>query len=157
MLISVHQVFLVATFFLTLASHFLAHVPLRTVWGMHFRGLYDRVCDWSIRLTSKLLRSVTSLSLSVYIAPFINIFVAATWITTMPRSGCLLSHWNCFFLWRLTVPYSAFILFYTVVIPHLNTGPHEIFIMDESENCQKNWWTNLLYISNLWSTREQVR
>ncbi|RCN49274.1 hypothetical protein ANCCAN_04689 [Ancylostoma caninum] len=46
-------------------------------------------------------------------------------------------------------------MFYTVVIPHLNTGPHEIFIMDESENCQKNWWTNLLYTSNLVRTREQ--
>ncbi|EYC27765.1 hypothetical protein Y032_0008g171 [Ancylostoma ceylanicum] len=56
---------------------------------------------------------------------------------------------------RLTVPYSAFILFYTVVVPHLNTGPHEIFIMDESENCRKNWWTNLLYVSNFLGTREQ--
>ncbi|KIH47629.1 hypothetical protein ANCDUO_22307 [Ancylostoma duodenale] len=27
--------------------------------------------------------------------------------------------------------------------------------MDESENCQKNWWTNLLYASNLLRIREQ--
>ncbi|XP_072753161.1 nose resistant to fluoxetine protein 6-like [Anoplolepis gracilipes] len=50
---------------------------------------------------------------------------------------------------RLTPSYAVIVFFHVWILPLLGSGPfwkHEI--IQESEECATNWWTNLLYINN---------
>ncbi|RCN43096.1 hypothetical protein ANCCAN_10929 [Ancylostoma caninum] len=61
--------------------------------------------------------------------------------------------WGLFYLHRyirLTVPYAAYLLFYVVTLPHLNTGPNEIVGLEEIQSCGGVWWANMLYINNIY-------
>ncbi|KAL6737737.1 hypothetical protein Aduo_011356 [Ancylostoma duodenale] len=61
--------------------------------------------------------------------------------------------WGMFYLHRyirLTVPYAAYLLFYVVTLPHINTGPNEIVGLDEIQSCGGVWWANMLYINNIY-------
>lgn len=41
------------------------------------------------------------------------------------------------------------IAFYSFVLIHLSDGPlWKHMAVKESENCQQNWWTNLLFVNN---------
>ncbi|KAK0407463.1 hypothetical protein QR680_019207 [Steinernema hermaphroditum] len=50
---------------------------------------------------------------------------------------------------RLTPPYMMFIGFYVAYLKHFTIGPTELQEDAMMENCQDNWWTNILYINNL--------
>jgi hypothetical protein len=50
---------------------------------------------------------------------------------------------------RLTPPYAMVILFNATLYRHVATGPLLEEVTNEmAENCQKYWWTNILYINN---------
>jgi len=51
-------------------------------------------------------------------------------------------------LLRLTPMYALIIGFAATLWPFLGTGPYSGFINDSASSCQKNWWTNLLYVNN---------
>lgn len=45
--------------------------------------------------------------------------------------------------------YGLMIAFHTFVLLHLSDGPlWKKIAIQESEYCQKNWWSNLLFINN---------
>ncbi|XP_040565023.2 nose resistant to fluoxetine protein 6-like [Lepeophtheirus salmonis] len=49
---------------------------------------------------------------------------------------------------RLTPVYAIIILFCSNLIQHLGEGPFWNLMIESTHNCQKYWWTNLLYINN---------
>ncbi|XP_033105100.1 nose resistant to fluoxetine protein 6-like isoform X2 [Anneissia japonica] len=72
-------------------------------------------------------------------------------------------NWGMFYLHRylrLTPVYMLVIFIYTTLTPHFATGPMYSAVFDPNpvgyENgmtyCQKYWWTNMLYINNLYPT-----
>ncbi|CAJ0582501.1 unnamed protein product, partial [Mesorhabditis spiculigera] len=67
--------------------------------------------------------------------------------------------WTMFYvhrLLRLSPPYYFVILFYTFVLPPwLQSSPLLLPLQAREDNCQKNWWVNLLYLTNFVHYREQ--
>jgi len=58
---------------------------------------------------------------------------------------------------RILPSYCAVIAFTAHIIPHLGNGPlWPQKIWYEAEQCQKYWWTNVLFISNLIDVKYQV-
>eukprot|EP00102_Acyrthosiphon_pisum_P022676 XP_016659886.1 PREDICTED: nose resistant to fluoxetine protein 6-like [Acyrthosiphon pisum] len=55
-----------------------------------------------------------------------------------------------FWRWCRLIPlYGVMIAFYSFVLIHLSDGPlWRHMAVKESENCQQNWWTNLLFVNN---------
>lgn len=61
-----------------------------------------------------------------------------------------------FFL-RIFPVYATLIATYIFILPYLNDGPYwRMMIYRETERCQKNWWTNVLFINNYVNTDELV-
>ncbi|KAG8237343.1 hypothetical protein J437_LFUL014549 [Ladona fulva] len=59
---------------------------------------------------------------------------------------------------RLTPAYALVLFFYATVLNRLGSGPlWHASVTPESSFCAKNWWTNLLYVSNYVNTGEMVR
>ena len=50
---------------------------------------------------------------------------------------------------RLTPLYAVVILVTSSLFVHLGSGPFWHGVAKFSDNCQKNWWANLLYINNM--------
>ncbi|XP_050427218.1 nose resistant to fluoxetine protein 6-like [Adelges cooleyi] len=56
---------------------------------------------------------------------------------------------------RIFPVYAALIVTYIFVLPYMNSGPYwQNIVYRESERCQKNWWTNVLFINNYVHTDE---
>jgi hypothetical protein len=50
---------------------------------------------------------------------------------------------------RLTPPYAVVILFVATLYRHVGSGPLLPAVTSgQAEDCQKYWWTNILYINN---------
>lgn len=50
---------------------------------------------------------------------------------------------------RLMPVYGLMIAFHTFVLLHLADGPlWKKIAIQESDNCQNNWWSNLLFVNN---------
>lgn len=61
------------------------------------------------------------------------------------------------FIFRIFPVYCSLIVVYIFILPYLNDGPYwKIIVYKEVERCQKNWWTNVLFINNYINTDEQV-
>ncbi|KAL1459446.1 hypothetical protein WDU94_011428 [Cyamophila willieti] len=57
---------------------------------------------------------------------------------------------------RVTPVYAFVISFYIYMLPHMNDGPlWRNIIGRESNRCEKNWWSNLLYFNNYYHENEQ--
>ncbi|XP_046563521.1 nose resistant to fluoxetine protein 6-like [Haliotis rubra] len=57
--------------------------------------------------------------------------------------------------WRLTPVYMIFIMAYTGLLRHLVEGPLPTADkLKHSDYCRSNWWTNLLYINNIYKNDE---
>ncbi|XP_067686795.1 nose resistant to fluoxetine protein 6-like [Haliotis asinina] len=57
--------------------------------------------------------------------------------------------------WRLTPVYMIVIMVYTGFMRHLVDGPMSNAVrLNDAENCHSNWWTNLLYINNIYKNDE---
>ncbi|ESP03045.1 hypothetical protein LOTGIDRAFT_230482 [Lottia gigantea] len=56
--------------------------------------------------------------------------------------------------WRLTPLYMIVIMIYTNIAKYFNEGPLEVPALEEMarDSCRKYWWTNLLYINNLYKS-----
>ncbi|EFN84804.1 Nose resistant to fluoxetine protein 6, partial [Harpegnathos saltator] len=59
-----------------------------------------------------------------------------------------------YIIYRLTPLYATIIGFYIWIFPLLGSGPFWDKVVEESANCAKNWWINLLYINNYVATSE---
>uniref|UniRef100_A0A2S2R6Q5 Nose resistant to fluoxetine protein 6 n=1 Tax=Sipha flava TaxID=143950 RepID=A0A2S2R6Q5_9HEMI len=56
---------------------------------------------------------------------------------------------------RIFPVYGTLIVTYIFILPYINDGPYwRKLIYRESERCQTNWWTNVLYINNYVHTDE---
>ncbi|XP_025190639.1 nose resistant to fluoxetine protein 6-like isoform X2 [Melanaphis sacchari] len=56
---------------------------------------------------------------------------------------------------RIFPVYGTLIVTYIFVLPYLNSGPiWRMIVYRESERCQTNWWTNVLFINNYVHTDE---
>ncbi|CAI6362439.1 unnamed protein product [Macrosiphum euphorbiae] len=56
---------------------------------------------------------------------------------------------------RIFPVYGTLIVTYIFVLPYLNSGPYwRMIVYKESERCQNNWWTNVLFINNYVHTDE---
>ena len=68
------------------------------------------------------------------------------------RSGRI--NWFLFYFhrfWRITPLYMVVLAIWATLMPYLGVGGgKDDFIEFSSDACQKYWWTNLLYISNLY-------
>lgn len=54
--------------------------------------------------------------------------------------------------------YGTLIATYIFILPYLNDGPYwRQIVYRESERCQTNWWTNVLFINNYVHTDELVK
>jgi len=54
--------------------------------------------------------------------------------------------------------YCAMMLITANIVPHLGDGPlWPQKAWSEAETCKKNWWTNLLFISNFIDAKYEVR
>ena len=61
---------------------------------------------------------------------------------------------NC----RLLPLYASVILITIAYSNYLGTGPFNTFYTKDRENpCDKNWWTNLLYVNNFFKMEDMVR
>jgi hypothetical protein len=59
---------------------------------------------------------------------------------------------------RLTPPYAIVVLFNATLYRYVATGPLLAEVTSEmAENCQKYWWTNILYINNYVAVDHMVR
>ena len=52
-------------------------------------------------------------------------------------------------LLRLSPAYYLVVVFYFKLLPYIGSGPFWLF-KDEVDNCEKYWWTNILYINNFY-------
>ena len=50
---------------------------------------------------------------------------------------------------RLTGVYAVIIFFHATLLKFFATGPVSAWVTGQSEECQNDWWKNLLYINNL--------
>ena len=53
-------------------------------------------------------------------------------------------------LLRLSPAYYLAVFLYFKVLPHVGSGP--LWFVDNVSNCEKYWWTNILYINNFYPT-----
>lgn len=67
-------------------------------------------------------------------------------------------------LWRLTPYVIAIVVFYATILPRIRRGPGEfrtrIFRLSnypDIQLCQKYWWRTILYINNLFKSRNAVK
>lgn len=58
---------------------------------------------------------------------------------------------------RLTPTYAILVGVGATLVNYADNGPSWFVIEAEVENCRKNWWTNLLYINNLYKTDQMVK
>jgi hypothetical protein len=49
---------------------------------------------------------------------------------------------------RLTPVYAVVVGFMATLYPHFGDGPFSGFILHSAQNCEDNWWKNLLYVNN---------
>ncbi|XP_070564969.1 nose resistant to fluoxetine protein 6-like [Ptychodera flava] len=62
-------------------------------------------------------------------------------------------NWFIFYahrFWRLTPMYMFVIFVSTYLVPYFGNGPYKTLIHVNEDPCVKYWWTNLLYINNLY-------
>ncbi|XP_077485519.1 O-acyltransferase like protein-like [Amblyomma americanum] len=110
---------------------------------------------------SGLLRAYDSISNDILFSPFVNYTLAAN--TFFLTSGLFLaykcelySYKSVFSIllqkyFRMTPPFLA-VLSVLLLLPLTNNGPFwEDYAGAEIERCSAAWWTNIFYISNLWS------
>jgi hypothetical protein len=45
-------------------------------------------------------------------------------------------------------------LMFSTLAVHVGSGPFWAFMIRQSNNCQSNWWANLLYINNYIDTKK---
>ncbi|KAL4225568.1 hypothetical protein ACF0H5_016256 [Mactra antiquata] len=65
--------------------------------------------------------------------------------------------WGMFYFhrfWRLTPTYGLIMLLYIPLVKYLNNGPYWPDNGIEKDYCQDNWWMNLLYINNLFKSKD---
>ncbi|XP_005112853.2 O-acyltransferase like protein [Aplysia californica] len=66
-------------------------------------------------------------------------------------------NWRLFYfhrIWRLTPPYMLSLVFFMGFLKFFGSGVNWSNILPaDAENCEKYWWTNLLYVNNLLYTR----
>ena len=75
------------------------------------------------------------------------------------KKGFLGFSWLLFFFhrfWRLTPSYMLLVFFYLALMPYWGHGPLWPHAWPDRDNCNRNWWTNLLYINNFVRTEEAV-
>ncbi len=58
---------------------------------------------------------------------------------------------------RLTPTYAILVGISATLVSYAGNGPLWFLIEAAEENCRKNWWTNLLYINNLYKTDQMVK
>ncbi|KAK7495814.1 hypothetical protein BaRGS_00013034 [Batillaria attramentaria] len=71
------------------------------------------------------------------------------------RSGKM--NWFLFYFhrfWRLTPAYMLLMMFYVCVFLYMGKGPFWPETVADIGFCEKNWWTNLLYVNNFVNTNE---
>lgn len=57
---------------------------------------------------------------------------------------------------RLTPTYAILLGIVATLYKYISSGPTWTSIIETEENCRKNWWTNLLYINNIFRTDAMV-
>lgn len=68
------------------------------------------------------------------------------------RNGARNFNWGMFYFhrfWRLTPPYMLFLMLYAPLMKYWSDGPMWPQKGVEINECEGNWWQNLLYINNL--------
>lgn len=85
--------------------------------------------------------------------------IVVIYCAEIPRVVFLLFYFLffCFVFPRIFPVYGTLIVTYIFILPYINDGPYwRKMIYRESERCQTNWWTNVLYINNYVHTDELV-
>lgn len=68
-----------------------------------------------------------------------------------------MTSWIFGLCFRLTPCIIALLLFVIFVLPYLGSGPNWDLVSAKTITlCEKNWWTNMLYIQNLVNVDEIV-
>lgn len=68
-----------------------------------------------------------------------------------------ISGYFIYFFYRILPLYILVIAFYAYMLPYMGSGPlWNSRVLQESERCQKNWWTNVLFVSNYINVEEHV-
>ncbi|KAE8744214.1 hypothetical protein FOCC_FOCC009134 [Frankliniella occidentalis] len=133
------------------------------------RLLHDR------RFDRQVSAHVALLPLQVYSSPLDLFVMNGTAVVDMffVAGGCLLSWTLIGFhqqgrkssLWalylfryaRLIPAYAAAIAFLALELPSLGSGPlWGTTVLEEAQRCQRRWWTNLLFINNVFGQDEPV-
>ncbi|KAL1459444.1 hypothetical protein WDU94_011426 [Cyamophila willieti] len=79
-----------------------------------------------------------------------------TLYTKIKKHGITLLPSAILYRWLRLVPvYAAVIAILAIIIPNFGNGPvFKLKISREALRCQKNWWTNILFISNYVNTQQ---
>ncbi|XP_053380233.1 nose resistant to fluoxetine protein 6-like [Mercenaria mercenaria] len=76
------------------------------------------------------------------------------------RGGALKFNWLLFYFhryWRLTPPYMLLLMLYVPTFKYWAYGPFWPQTGLDVNECKDTWWTNLLYINNVYKADKQVR
>ncbi|CAH1776315.1 unnamed protein product, partial [Owenia fusiformis] len=101
-------------------------------------------------------RALTNMQLAVDSFFLLSGFlVAISFLKTLDRQGgrLQLKQMGLYFFhrfWRLTPVYMILIMFLATLFKYTGDGPLWPLRMNEVEGCRMHWWTNLLYINNLY-------
>ncbi|CAG5115319.1 unnamed protein product, partial [Candidula unifasciata] len=134
--------------FLSMSWVVLGHVLVFGIrqFGNIYSLFWSWLKDWSFDAISNAFVSVdTFFTLSGLLTAYLT-------LNEIKKSGWKIN-WPLFYFhrfWRLTPPYMLTLLAVTGLQQYLGSGP--LWPTQEpgdKENCENNWWTNLLYINNL--------
>ncbi|XP_076347526.1 nose resistant to fluoxetine protein 6-like [Tachypleus tridentatus] len=123
---------------------------------LNFQAI-ENVADAAEITTNFAFLAVSNATVSVDTFFFLSGFlVAYVTLKTMKKKDGHLSLPLYYFhrFWRLTPPY-AFVIAFTVVWRIMSRGPFwDEMVIVQAENCRKNWWATLLYVSNFVNSEE---
>ena len=139
-------------------TSFLSWAVLTSCWKLSPEPLADSIQPWSYRPSSLCTttwkkKEKEKRILLLYIFIFSGFLVTYLTMKELVKTNGRVNWFFFYFhrFWRITPLYMVCVAIWGTLIGHMGKGPNkEDFTQSRMDMCRDYWWTNLLYIQNLY-------